>query len=392
MSQISVTTDQKEVLRAVLEWLSAGKKPYLTFGGYAGTGKSTLIAFLRLILQTKKPNWRVAFAAYTGKAAQVLDEKLKAASTRQTKDSVGTLHSLLYSPMMSQSGEVSGWMKKAKLEFDLIIIDEASMVTEEIWRDALSFGVPILAVGDHGQLPPIEGKFNLMAEPELVLTKIHRQAAGSPIIQAATLARINGFVPVRRFGPGVEKFDSANSDAQMQIESFFETFKPGTLFLTGMNRTRIGINRSIRQSQYREGDKPEPGDVVICLKNNWRKGIYNGLVGKISHLEGVPDCDGDCTLLNAQITDFGGKKLYSGPIALEAFNQSDRQKLKYPREAAVFDYGYALTVHKAQGSQAEKVILIEERNRHMSDDDWARWLYTAITRAEKELYIFGNSS
>lgn len=392
MSQISVTTDQKEILRAVLEWLAAGKKPYLTFGGYAGTGKSTLIAFLRLILKTKKPQWKVAFSAYTGKASQVLDEKLKAAGTRQPKDWVGTLHALLYSPVLSPAGEIAGWAKKDKLDYDLIIVDEASMVTEEIWRDLRSYGVPILAVGDHGQLPPIEGKFNLMAEPELILTKIHRQAAGSPIIQAATLARVNGFVPVRRFGPGVEKFDSSNSDAQMQIESFFETFKPGTLFLTSMNRTRIGINRSIRQSQYREGDKPEAGDIIICLKNNWRKGIYNGLVGKIAHLEGIPNCDGDCTLLNAQVVDFGGRKLYSGPIALEAFNQSDREKLRFPREAAVFDYGYALTVHKAQGSQAEKVILIEERNRHMSDEDWARWLYTAITRAEKELYIFGSSA
>lgn len=392
MSQISVTADQKEVLRSILEWLSSGNRPYLTFGGYAGTGKSTLIAFLRLILKTKKPQWRVAFAAFTGKASQVLEQKLQSAGTRQSKDSVGTLHSLLYSPVVSQSGEISGWTKKAKLEFDLIVIDEASMVTEEIWRDLLSFGVPVLAVGDHGQLPPIEGKFNLMAEPDLTLTKIHRQASGSPIIQVATLARVNGFIPVRRFDKLVEKFDAHNSEAQAQIESYFQGYQPGTLFLVGMNRTRVGINQSIRAQQYREGSRPEPGDVVICLKNNWRKGIFNGMSGRIRQLEGIPDCDGNCTLVNARIDDFSGKKLYAGPIALDVFNQTDRSQMKFPKEAALFDFGYALTVHKAQGSQAKKVILIEERNRHMSDEDWARWLYTAVTRAEEELYIFGSPS
>jgi len=56
----------------------------------------------------------------------------------------------------------------------------------------------------------------------------------------------------------------------------------------------------------------------------------------------------------------------------------------------LFDFGYALTVHKAQGSQAKKVILFEERFSKMDDTDWKRWLYTAITRAEEELLIFGS--
>ena len=56
----------------------------------------------------------------------------------------------------------------------------------------------------------------------------------------------------------------------------------------------------------------------------------------------------------------------------------------------LFDFGYALTVHKAQGSQAKRVILFEERFSQMTDDEWRRWLYTAVTRAEEELFIFSS--
>ncbi len=389
MTSLNVTHDQKEVLRSILEWLAESRRPALTLGGYAGTGKSTLLAILRLILHTKRPKWRVAFAAYTGKAAQVLAEKLSATASRYPGDSVGTLHSLLYEPVLSRSGEISAWNRKEKLEFDLIIVDEASMLTEEIWRDLASFHLPVLAVGDHGQLPPVGEKFNLLAEPDLVLTKIHRQAAESPIIQVATLARTHGAIPIKSFGPGVEKFDSQSSDAQPRIDQFFSTYLPGTLFLAGLNRTRVGINQAIRQAQWREAENPEIGDVVICQKNNRRKGIYNGMMGQISGLNGVPDCDGSCQLLEATIEDFSGDQIYHGSIAREVFHQKEKGEQKFPKDVALFDYGYALTVHKAQGSQAPKVIVIEERNRHMSDEDWARWLYTAVTRAEKELYLFG---
>ncbi len=387
MKDFTVTANQKEVLRAVLSWLATGSQPFLTLGGYAGTGKSTLLVILRLILKTKKPGWRVAFAAYTGKASQVLVEKLAQSKARQAKDSVSTLHSLLYAPVLSGT-EIVGWCKKDQLDFDLIIIDEASMVTAEIWRDVLSFGIPVLAVGDHGQLPPVEGRFNLMSSPELTLTKIHRQAADSPIIQVATLARLHGYIPVKNFGPGVIKFAATDNAAQEQIDSYFQSYQPDTLFLTGLNRTRVAINHSIRQQQWRQSDQPEPGDIVICLKNNWQKGLYNGLMGQITRLE--KNKTADQTTLSATINNLAGAPLYRGEISLATFNQTERTTGRLSPQIALFDYGYALTVHKAQGSQAAKVVLIEERNRHMSDEDWSRWLYTAVTRAEKELYIFGS--
>jgi superfamily I DNA/RNA helicase len=85
--------------------------------------------------------------------------------------------------------------------------------------------------------------------------------------------------------------------------------------------------------------------------------------------------------------------MYEGDIAIKQFTSETPLNFKNDRKATLgfdlFDFGYALTVHKAQGSQARKVILFEERFPKMTDDDWRRWLYTGITRAEEELVLFG---
>ncbi len=87
-----------------------------------------------------------------------------------------------------------------------------------------------------------------------------------------------------------------------------------------------------------------------------------------------------------------GDKNYHGLISVEQFNADSALNFTDKRskimKGDLFDFGYALTVHKAQGSQAKKVVLFEERFPKMTDDDWKRWLYTAVTRAEEELYIF----
>ncbi|MBA3679254.1 AAA family ATPase, partial [Candidatus Saccharibacteria bacterium] len=194
-NQSTLSGEQARALTAIGQWLKAfeknGNPQFLTLGGYAGTGKTTLLAALRTILNTNRPEIRISFAAFTGKAALVLKHKLKTDNIMQRGDSVSTLHSLMYHSEGSKDSAPS-WRKRDELKADLIVVDEASMVSEEIWQDLLSFGKPILAVGDHGQLPPIGSNFNLMDEPNLRLEKIWRQAADSPIISLATLARTSG--------------------------------------------------------------------------------------------------------------------------------------------------------------------------------------------------------
>jgi exodeoxyribonuclease-5 len=392
-SSMPLSPQQRDVVQTILTWLARKDRQTLTLGGYAGTGKTTVLAALRYVLAQKRPEWKVAFAAYTGKATQVLAQKLKKIPLDLTGDNISTLHSLLYSPLTDSAGQVAGWRRKDELPYQLVVVDEASMMTEEIWRDLLRMGVPILAVGDHGQLPPIGESFNLMKEPDLILTEIHRQAEESPIIHLATMARESGRIPIGNYGQGVKKIDMTDSDSGVLLDELAQQYQPDMLFLVGQNRSRMGLNQTIRTAQARQGAEPEAGDMVICLRNQWQKGIFNGMIGKLTSIAPIRPTDGEEVVsYQAEIEGVDGKPLYSGLIAAAQFNAEatlDWSKKERDLKGELFDFGYALTVHKAQGSQARKVIVVEQRNQHMSDDDWKRWLYTAVTRAEEELVIFG---
>jgi exodeoxyribonuclease V len=392
LDQLQVTAEQKQAVMAIFEWLSKKETSVFKLGGYAGTGKSTLMAVVRLILHKKRPTWKVAFASFTGKATQVLQGKLQQHKAQFPADNVSTLHSLLYAAIIDKDGQIAGWRRKAKLEFDLLIVDEASMVTPEIWSDIQNLHIPLLLVGDHGQLPPVGSPSTLLEQQDFTLTQIHRQAAESPILKVAHLARTTGNIPLGRFGPGVEKFNSQTSDASAIIDEYLQQVNQETLFLTGFNRSRVKLNGSARAARWRDPEHPEVGDLVVCLKNDWEVGIFNGMTGVISGISVAKKDDDKVVSYEAEIKDSTGLVLYSGLISGEQFNSPESLKFSKKQQhdiGQLFDYGYCLTVHKAQGSQAKRVVLIEERSRHTSDEDWRRWLYTGVTRAEEELYIFG---
>lgn len=385
-----LSTDQAAALTAIGKWLKDQNKPFLTLGGYAGTGKTTLMAMLRQILHTNRPEMKVAFAAYTGKASLVLKKRLREAKILQSKDTVSTLHSLMYRRKERKDGGVY-WEKRDEIKCDLLIIDEASMVNEDIWQDALSFGKPILAVGDHGQLPPINSNFNLMAEPELRLDKIWRQAADSPIIKLATLARTTGIIPIGDYSYTVRKLSRANNETGDVIEEILHSHDNDTMVLCGYNNTRLRLNSHVRQLKGYENPQPQRGDVVVCLRNNHDSGLVNGQLGII---EAITPADNDLDKLWwYMVADFDGQR-FEGYVPREQFNTPTTMSRSPKRDkgeiTGLFDFGYGLTVHKAQGSQAKRVLVFEERFSQMSDEDWRRWLYTAITRAEEELYIVGN--
>lgn len=387
---MQLSADKKEILLQLSSWLQKQPSQFISVGGYAGTGKTTLIAILRTILYKKSPKLKIAFASYTGKATQVLQNFLKKSNSLYSKDFVGTIHSLIYTPIVSKEGIIIGWEKKQKLEFNLIIIDEASMVSQEIWEDLVSFNLPIIVFGDHGQLPPIGNSFSLMKNPDLKLETIHRQLENNPIIQISILAREKGVIPNKKFSPTVEKFSSKDPDAQERVGELLASYTPETLILCGYNWTRVKLNQEIRQILGFDEPQPQSGDRVICLRNNHQQLIYNGMIGTIQNIRQVDD-----DWYQAEIKMDDREDLYSGKIAVNQFNSSQGLNFTKNRKKTVqgdlFDYGYALTVHKAQGSQAKKVILFEQRFSKMTDDDWRRWLYTAITRAEEELYIISSS-
>ncbi|HEX8923146.1 MAG TPA: AAA family ATPase [Patescibacteria group bacterium] len=388
---MELSGDQKKALSILTDWTNASIKrnQFITLGGYAGTGKTTLIAQLRAEIKKSKPNTKVAFASFTGKATRVMKNKLEESKTVEKNDSISTIHSLIYSPIVDNKEVIIGWKRKDELEgAGLIIIDEASMVDEIIWQDLLNYNVPIIAVGDHGQLPPIRGKFNLMENPEIKLEEIHRQARDNPIIDVSVMARENGSIPIQRYGAGVRKLSRQESTTGEEVEEILRNYDKEMLILCGYNNTRTKLNQYIRKSKEIESAEPEPGDRVICLRNNHKKGIYNGMLGTIYWIDKKND-----DWYEAQIEMDGEKEMYEGLISRSQFGNKETMNFTEKRwminKGDLFDFGYALTVHKAQGSQAQKVLLFEERFSQMSDDEWRRWLYTGVTRAEEELTIIG---
>lgn len=377
---MELSEDQKKAYDTIQDWY---KDPtdYLTMGGFAGTGKSSLITTIRKDFGKIK----VAFCAFTGKAASVL--KLKFKEKNYSEDFVGTIHSLIYIPIVDKKTKrIKGWRKQIELDFDLIVIDEASMVDEVLFRDLESFGIPILAVGDHGQLPPIGSQFSLMADPHIKLEKLHRFAENDALIRVSVLAREEGRIPFKEFSNDIKKI---RLDEYRKSSKFAEYLKENnplesdSIILCAYNRTRQSLNKWTRK--ILEFDKIEPmkKDRVICIRNNKKSSppIYNGQLGAITNISGGVG--------NMYLTDIkldGMEYEYYGlidgrPFAGEDFDTYDRK-----RKVDFFDFGYCITVHKSQGSQFENVMLVEQECGLWEHN---RWLYTGVTRASKKLLILG---
>jgi len=392
---IELTTEQRVVVDRVIAWRKELPQQYITIGGYAGTGKTTILGPLRKRLVGESDDKRVAFCAFTGKAASVLRAKLKAHKALRRGDYCGTIHGLIYNAEVDELGQFTGWRRVDEIPCDLIIVDEASMVGERLWSDLCAFGVPIVAIGDHGQLPPIEGTLNLVAEPDLRLETIHRQAEGNPIIRLSLLARTEGKIPYGNHGPGVEKLPKGEDDTRERLETEFAAFTPETMVLCGYNRTRVALNKHIREKLGFEGEGLEAGERVICLQNNWnarQHPVFNGMLGTVVSAE--PETQlGVVHWYNAVFQMDGEDRLYIGQISAHQIDNLKRvdevDGLLQLEIGDRFDRGYALTVHKAQGSQAKKVILFEQKAKFWSGAMYHRWLYTAVTRAEEQLLIVG---
>jgi exodeoxyribonuclease V len=391
---MKLTEDQNRAIETIIEFVSNKKSNLLTMGGFGGTGKTTVLAqsiFKLREMKTHK-NLNIAFTCFTGKASMVLKDKLIEAGAIRGGDYCGTIHGLIYKPLI-EDGIVKEWTRVPFLNFNIIVIDEASMIGDSIFDDLKSYGVPIIAVGDHGQLPPLFSKYNLMENPMVKLEKIHRQAEGNPIIHVSMLARNGEPIPDDTWanvGTTVQKIIS-----KIPIRSEIERIeKPKDwMILSAINRTRIEINRIIRKKVF--GLNPEllAGEKVICLKNNRREGIFNGMIGEV--IKSKSNFNGDFfrVTIKFDLMDYQ----WTGDIFKHQFNQEKtlhgykdyKRQVEYQEMDLqnLFDFGYCLTVHKSQGSEADNVVLIDERMRGMSTENYNRWLYTGVTRCKKNLII-----
>ena len=367
---------QDDALQVVARWLKSGKPQLFRLFGYAGTGKTTLARYF-----AEHIDGQVQFAAFTGKAAQVLRSK-GAINAR-------TIHSLIYRPKGEEAiaDETTGktWMSptfslnrqsliaKAKL----VVVDECSMVDEQLGRDLLTFGTPVLVLGDPAQLPPIScGGFFTEHEPDFLLTEIHRQARDNSILRLALDVREG-----REFMRG----DYGTAQVIGKEDVTQDRLLDADQVLVGTNRTRKLYNRRLRELKGFTTDYPQAGDKLVCLRNDPAKGLLNGLLWKVMTSSCETVRPGINLLISPEEDDLdqGVSKIKLLKQVFE--NQDEEIPWNTKKRYDDFDYGYALTVHKAQGSQWNNVVLF--------DESWAfkemrqRWLYTAITRAAERLTI-----
>jgi exodeoxyribonuclease V len=401
----SLSDGQRNALAAIIKWFKDGNRWPFTLGGLAGTGKTTLAGLLGDVLPA---GTRICYVAYTGKAVSVLRSKLPA---RIPAEDVSTIHRRLYQPQVTticlgSNLKLAGkeatrcpehlrmpdpCLVRQQISFapvdeplagySLVVADEASMIPEQLWRDLTCHGVPVLAIGDHGQLPPVRSAFNLMENPDFRLEEIHRQAAGSPILAVARWAREQGTIPHGWYGhdPDVVKI-YPHDLGYVGLHP-----RDSDMIIVAKNATRMMHNAAMR-AQFSRSGPPSAGDVVICLRNNYDEGLFNGQRGVVT------DVGPDETIKGEPVTELtveldGLATPWTGFVAAAQFDDPGTLAT-LPRELALFGYGYALTCHKSQGSQAGSVIVIEE--------DWPRavqerkrWLYTAVTRAEHTLTVVG---
>ncbi|ACL59125.1 ATP-dependent DNA helicase [Methylobacterium nodulans] len=349
---------QDQALRAVKAWLkSPGRAPFY-LGGYAGTGKTTLARHL-----AEGVKGDVLFAAFTGKAALVLRAKGCTGAS--------TIHSLIYRPKPRRDGSVIFVLNEDSpvASAALVIVDECSMVGPELGRDLMSFGTKVLVLGDPAQLPPVDGAgYFTGGDPDFMLTEVHRQAADNPIIAMSMRVRQGGRLDAGAYGESrVIQRAALGQRAVLRADQI----------LVGRNQTRRGLNAKVRQLYGRDPAGPEIGDRLVCLRNNKDKGLLNGGLWEVAdvaqndgatvELEVMPDHDPDAVPVPVEVRSefFHGQEEALSPKQRRGFDE--------------FTYGYALTVHKAQGSQWNRVVLFDESCAFRETAQ--RWLYTGLTRA-----------
>lgn len=358
---------QDRALGAISEWYTAtrrgrGEKLFRLFG-FAGTGKTTLARHI-----AEDIDGDVLFAAFTGKAASVMRDKGCADAS--------TIHSLIYRSKESKAEEPTFVLNRASdvKKAALVIIDECSMVDEELGRDLMSFGVPVLVLGDPAQLPPVKGGgFFTEATPDIMLTEVHRQAVDNPIIRLSMLAREGEALPRGSFGDtAVIGRDGINAERILGADQV----------LVGRNETRRRYNNRIRELRGHKDSMPSLEEKLVCLRNNRQKGLLNGSTWTVKL---VGTRNGDLIQLRVAPDDGAGPSVKVGVLTAMFEGGAEDIPWEIRRHTDEFDYGYALTVHKAQGSQWDDVVLFDESFAFR--EHRARWLYTAITRAAKRITI-----
>lgn len=390
---MELTNKQQEGLKEAITRHKNNEK-YITISGYAGTGKSTLVHFIIDALDVDRD--KVAYATFTGKAVEVLRKK-------GNKNAM-TLHKLLYDSFPRPGG---GFFRKPKqyLEYKVVVVDECSMVPKSMIDMLLSHKIFVVFLGDPGQLPMIDKKesHDLLLHPHVFLDEVMRQAAESEIIQLTMKIREGEDIPYMK---GKDVIIIPKKD-----------FVTGHLLwadavICATNATRHGLNKQMRELLGFEGELQE-NEKIICKRNYWEDlnedgdALVNGTIGTVKNIYDsfimIPSYIKNdrhripiigCDIIPEAGREFSGINIDKDFLLHEAPCVDWRISYRIgqlrnkigdilPRQIT---YGYALTCHAAQGSEWDKVTVIEE-SFPFDVKEHQRWVYTAATRAAEKLVL-----
>lgn len=392
---MELTKKQQEGLRIALDRHAANEK-YTVISGYAGTGKSTLVRFIIEALGVSEN--RVAYATFTGKAAEVLRKK----GNRNAM----TLHKLLYQSIPKPAG---GFYRKpvpSLTPYTVIVVDEVSMVPKAMIELLLRYKVYVIFLGDPFQLPMIDkdDKHDLLEHPHIFLDEVMRQAQESEIIRLTMKIRAQEEIPF---------FKGSDAIVIPKRELVTGHMTWADQIICGTNATRMSLNSQMRSMLGYEG-LPQDGEKMICLRNYWGDLDEEGEFALVNGTTGIIHCPYESYVMapnyikmrnhkldfiNTNFITDEGQEFYdvhmdknmilTGEKCLDWRESYALGKLAnkigdiVPRE---FTFGYAITCHKSQGSQWDNVLVIEERFP-FDKVEHARWLYTACTRAAEHLVL-----
>lgn len=389
---MNLTEGQSKGLKIAIERFK-NKEPYTVISGYAGTGKSFLVSTIISALGIEQKD--VAYVSFTGKAALVLTNKGCPNAT--------TAHKLLYKSILMPDGTYAHVpLENLEYNYKIIVVDEVSMLPQNMWNLLLKHRIHIIALGDPGQLEPVSGTNNILTNPHIFLNEIMRQAMDSDIVKIS--------MDIRE-GKSLSYFKG--NDVQILPGSALNS---GMLLwadqiLVATNEKRKEINKTVKTLLGRDPELPQDGDRVICTRNYWDSigsngnALVNGCIGTISKSFDtyfqLPLSFGGSKIdiLNCTFEaedgniysnlDCSKKQILTGEESLPSnikYRLLKNKKLNHliPYE---FEYGYAITTHKSQGSEWDKVLVIEEKAFPRVSTERIKWLYTAATRASKKLVI-----
>lgn len=405
---IILNEGQKKAVELAVKKVKAGDD--VVIAGYAGTGKSTTVSKIIEKLTKECGISNVVYVAFAGKAVKVLREK--------GNDNAITCHRLLYKPVLQEDGTYK-YELVDDIDYDLIVADECSMIPSDMVNQMRSFGKPIIWLGDPFQLPPVENENSttsagntLLQNPDVFLTEIMRQANDSEIINAGLKLR-----NLEKLNYGIGREFSVISKDRLNDRTLLWADE----IICATNRKRTEVNNYVRRLK-KFSALPQIGDKVICLHNYYEHltnndemiPLTNGTIGIIVKMEEelwtAPKSIADkltvtevpCYRISIK-TDLGfyndllidknelingmptisGKDLY---LIKKKYAELDKAKISHKPFPLDFNYGYAITCHKAQGSEWDNIVVMEEWFPNDLETH-CRWLYTALTRASEKVVI-----